>query len=307
MTPALRVALRLAVAGGLLAALWHWLDGPEALAHLRQARPGWLALGFGLLSAQIVLSALRWRLTAARLGQHFGAGFAVREYYLAVLANMTLPGGVIGDAGRAVRARADAGLGVSVQAVVIERLAGQVALAAVLVPGLLLWPGWAGRGLGLLVLMVAAAGVAVWLARAGPGMLRGLGRSLARAWWRDGAWRAQLGLSLAILACNIGGFAACAVAVGAGLPAVAVPVIVPLTLAAMLVPVSISGWGLREGAAAVLWPLAGLTAEAGIAASIAFGLTALAASLPAVALLRRAGAPSAVIPQGGDAGGKRGG
>jgi len=57
-------------------------------------------------------------------------------------------------------------------------------------------------------------------------------------------------------------------------------VLVPLTLVAMLLPISVGGWGLREGAAAVLWPIAGFSAEAGVAASIAFGLAALAAALP---------------------------
>ena len=107
---------------------------------------------------------------------------------------------------------------------------------------------------------------------------------LARAWLRDGAWRAQAGYSLAIVGCSIGAFAAAAASVGASLPMVAL-VIYPLTLAAMLIPVSIAGWGLREGAAAALWPLAGLSAEAGVAASVVYGLAALASALPGVLFL----------------------
>jgi hypothetical protein len=52
----------------------------------------------------------------------------VREYYLAQIVNQSLPGGMIGDAGRAVRARAQAGLLAAGQAVVFERLAGQIAM-----------------------------------------------------------------------------------------------------------------------------------------------------------------------------------
>jgi len=281
------LALRVAVAAGMLALLWWALDGAELLARLRGAHPGWVALAVALLVAQTVLSALRWRATAAALGQAIGAGRAVREYFLGVLANMALPGGVVGDAARAVRARdAGRGLGGAVQAVVIERLAGQVMLAAVVLAGLAVWPlvpGWVPLA-GL-----AACAVAVLVMPRLPG-LRVIASVLARAWLRDGAWRAQLGYSLAITGCSIGAFAAAATAVGAGVP-VAALVVLPLTLAAMLIPVGVAGWGLREGAAAVLWPLAGLAPEAGVAASVVYGLAALASALPGLLFLPGPAAP----------------
>jgi hypothetical protein len=65
--------------------------------------------------------------------------------------------------------------------------------------------------------------------------------------------------------------------------------LLPLTLAAMLIPLTIAGWGLREGAAAALWPLAGIAPEAAVAASVVFGIAALAAALPGVAALWQRG------------------
>ena len=53
-----------------------------------------------------------------------------------------------------------------------------------------------------------------------------------------------------------------------------------LLLLAMAVPLTVAGWGVREGAAAVLWPLAGLPAEQGVALSVGYGLTVLLSSLP---------------------------
>ena len=61
--------------------------------------------------------------------------------------------------------------------------------------------------------------------------------------------------------------------------------------------------GLRivhEGAAAAFFPLAGASATAGLAASIAFGLVFLISTLPGLALLLAAGRPNA------DAGPRRG-
>ncbi len=282
-------AARIAVAALLLAGLWHGFDGAAILARLAGATPGWLILATGLLSAQIVLSALRWRLTAGALGQGFGRRLAIREYHLAVLANMALPGGVLGDAGRALRARdvAGAGLARAATAVVLERLAGQLALVAALLLGLALWPGGTAWALGVAAGLSLAAAAVVAMRRSRSEPLARLARAIERAWWRGGIWRRQLLYSAAILGVNLGAFAAASLAVGAPLDPRAALLILPLTLAAMLIPLSVAGWGLREGAAAALWPLAGLTAEAGIAASVAFGLCALVAALPGLAVLAR--------------------
>ena len=281
----IRAALRILVPVALLALIWRHLDGAQALAYLAGADPGLIALALVLLHVQIVAAALRWRVTAAQLGQELGRGQALAEYYLAVLANAVLPGGVLGDAGRAVRARGAVGVRASAQAVVIERLIGQILLFAVLVPGLLLLalPGRAAMLAGLAGAVLAAGAALRW----GPAPVRAFGRALWRAW--APVWRTQLGLSAIALAGLVGAFAACSAAVGAPLSAGIAAVLVPLTLVAMLLPVSVGGWGLREGAAALLWPVAGYSAEAGVAASMAFGLAALAAALPGLVVPARAG------------------
>jgi uncharacterized membrane protein YbhN (UPF0104 family) len=62
-----------------------------------------------------------------------------------------------------------------------------------------------------------------------------------------------------------------------------------LLLLAMVVPITVSGWGVREGAAALLWPAAGLPAEQGVAISIGYGALIFLASWPgALVFLKRA-------------------
>jgi uncharacterized membrane protein YbhN (UPF0104 family) len=117
---------------------------------------GGLALaGAGLLalSVQTVLSALRWQLTARQLGIALGTVQAIREYYLSQVVNQSLPGGMIGDAGRAVRSRGQAGLVAAGRPWCSNGLAGQIAmfvlavafLATLAVPGGLDWPRWLAR------------------------------------------------------------------------------------------------------------------------------------------------------------------
>jgi hypothetical protein len=50
------------------------------------------------------------------------------------------------------------------------------------------------------------------------------------------------------------------------------------------VPLTIGGWGLREGAAVALFPLAGATAAEGFAASASFGVVFLLTSVLGMAL-----------------------
>ncbi len=289
-------AAQLAVAFGLLALVWRVADGAAAARLLAGANPLWLLAAMAVLTLQTVLSALRWRLTAAQLGIPLARRTALREYYLSQIVNQALPGGVIGDAGRAVRSRQAAGLMASGQAVVFERLAGQIALFTVMaaaflvtlvVPGGLDWPLWACWAVGgLIVAGLIVPGLLWALARMGfAAGLRRQGEALWLAVLAPEVRARQITLNLAAVLCNIAGFGFCIWAVGVPLPVPAIIALVPLILLAMVIPVSISGWGVREGAAAALFPLAGASASDGLAASIAFGLVFLTTVLPGIALL----------------------
>lgn len=114
----LRIAGTLAIVG-----LVAWsVDIGQAVGLLASANGDLLLVAFAALTLQTVISAARWKITAARLEHRFSLLVAVREYYLAQFLNQTLPGGMVGDAGRAYRARHTAGLVRSGQAVLFERL-----------------------------------------------------------------------------------------------------------------------------------------------------------------------------------------
>jgi glycosyltransferase 2 family protein len=289
--------LRLVLPVAILALLWHLADGSAVLARLAQSDWRWLLAALVATNLQTLLSALRWRLTAAPLGQPLTVGHALGEYYLSQLVNQTLPGGVLGDAARAVRAR-QSSLATSAQAVVIERLVGQAALLAVMatgfataliLPGGLDWPPELGEATGIVVGTVALVGA----------LAAGLGGRvwprLGQAFWQSvrvsvlsrRAWPRHVVLGLAIVGCNLLTFAFCARATGTVLSPEVVVTLVPLILTAMLVPLSVAGWGLREGAAVALLPLAGVSPEAALAASLAFGAVILLGSLPGAAVLLR--------------------
>ncbi|SFZ85677.1 Uncharacterized membrane protein YbhN, UPF0104 family [Devosia enhydra] len=282
--------LRLIVPVLILALLWKLADGPRALARLQTIDWGWLAAALLLVNLQTVLSALRWKLVADALGMPIRLSHAVREYYISQLVNQTLPGGVVGDAARAVRARASGGLARAAQGVMIERLAGQLALLLVLgtglvigamMPGGMALPGLPSAGaLMILALVVVVAGLVMMVAARKVRFLASFPQAMRDALFTGTRLPLQAGLSLLIVATNLASFSFAALATGTTLGLEGVLILVPLILSAMLIPASVAGWGFREGAAAALFPLVGASASAGLAASLVFGLVILVASLP---------------------------
>lgn len=288
--------LRLGLSLAVLAVLVWIVDAPEALSRLRMMDLRWIAVALVCLTGVTVLMAWRWQITARRLGAAFGLGWAVREYYLAQLVNLCLPGGVLGDAGRALRSPKGAGgLTRAAHAVMIERLVGQAAVLMVGLVGLALtlmqggvdWPGWLLQGLVWSGVAACVVGAALGQVARRSGALQRFGQSLRIAFLARAAIVPQLALSVAIALLMIAAFAACARATGAALSLEAALTLVPLILTSMMIPVSVGGWGLREGAAAALFPIIGASASAGVAAGAAYGLALMIACLPGVLFLSR--------------------
>ncbi len=294
--------LQISLMLGLFVLLWRTMDGREALRILLEAKPVFILAAALALTLQTILSALRWRVTAGQLGIPIPVLRALREYYLAQFVNQSLPGGVVGDAGRAVRSREQAGLAVAAQAVVFERLAGQIGLLAVflvvlplsfLLPASFTWPAWLLNTvlISLSVLAMFALFVALMMRRSQQkdhAVRRFFSRLVKALAAREVVvWQVILSLGTALL--NITAFALCALALGVSLPLLAVAALVPIILVSMLLPLTIGGWGVREGAAALLFPVAGATAAQGLATSVAFGLVIAVAVLPGLAVTWLAG------------------
>jgi glycosyltransferase 2 family protein len=292
------LVLRIAALMILLALLFRLLDSRTTMAALARADPGLVLVGIGLVQAQVFLSSLRWKFTAGRLGLHLPLLRAAREYYVAVFLNQVLPGGVAGDAVRTYRNRTHDAAGesrwrASLRSVVLERAAGQVAFFVIAIAGLLAWPLFLPasvpedvEALVAVPVLVFAALIAMvaFAAMRGPRRIRralsDIGPDIHSVFVRRGAWLCQAVLSLTIVSSYIAVFVVAGAALGVTIPAIGWFTIVPMVLLAMLIPISIGGWGLREGAAAALFPLVGIDASLALAIAILYGLINLAGSLP---------------------------
>ena len=293
-----RIALHAAFSLALLAAVLALVDTDALAQRLTALDPLWLGAALLVTVPQYMLSAARWRLTASRLGAHLTVKEALTEYYLAVLGNQVLPGGVLGDAVRALRhGRRMGAHGIAIRAVIYERAAGQCALLIVMLPGLLAWPfvyggaALAAEMAGVAVAIAAGLALGTALLTSGPFAGTRAGRTLRRFVSEAGyALLApevrvrQMLYSFGVLATYLVCFYCAARGVGLVLSFGQVMTLVPAVLFSMSIPLTIAGWGIREATAAGIWGLAGLAATDGVAASVAYGAIVLLSALPGVAV-----------------------
>ncbi|WP_232839172.1 lysylphosphatidylglycerol synthase transmembrane domain-containing protein [Streptomyces triticisoli] len=309
-TPALRTHFGTVAGVAILAVLMWRLGTGVFLEGLRRIDAPTLltALGIGLVTT--VFSAWRWQLVARGLRIRLPLGPAVADYYRALFLNAALPGGVLGDVHRAVRHGQSAGdMGRGVRTVVLERVAGQVALAVTGVIVLLTLPSPVReetRNLAPLLVLGAAGALAVVLAlrmnRAPSRRGRALRRTLGEA--REGLLSRRNGpgvalSSLTVLTGHVAMFVVAAHIAGSTAPVLVLLPLAVLALLAMGLPLNVGGFGPREGATAWAFGAAGLGASTGLAVAVVYGVLCLVASLPGALVLvarwytgMRAGSPT---------------
>lgn len=285
------------VAGVLILTVLLWRMGTGVfLDGLRRIDVPTVLVALGIGAVTTVFSAWRWALVARGLRIRLPFGAAVADYYRALFLNAALPGGILGDVHRAVRHGQSAGdVGRGVRAVVLERTAGQLALAGAGVTVLLVLPSPVMgelRSLAPLVLLAAAGALAVVLAlrmnSSRPRPAGRLGKALAEA--REGLLSRRNGPGVAVSSVVVlGGYVAMFVVAarvaGSGASVLSLLPIAMLALLAMAVPLNVGGWGPREGVTAWAFGAAGLGASTGLSVAVVYGVLSFVAALPGAVVL----------------------
>ncbi len=284
--------LRCVISVGLLIMLWRSADGPQIIAHLGNLDANYALAALIVTVPQVALSAWRWHFAASRLELFLPFRQAFSEYYLAVFLNQVLPGGVAGDAARAWRhgRSQTAGLGAAARAVILERASGQIALFAVVVVAIafdggalisLFGPVWLWGG--GFVCVAALVLLGLHKGRWWPHVVSFL--SDCRKVFSGRSGGIQLVSSLCVVATYLTVYGLAGRSVGVELSTGTLVTVVPIILFSMVLPVSVSGWGVREVVAVVFAASAGVTPENAVAVSVAYGLIILISSLPGLFVL----------------------
>jgi hypothetical protein len=232
---------------------------------------------------------------------HVPFGTVWRAYYVGSFFNNILPGSVGGDFVKISEVRkAGISLRRAAAAVVVERATGLAVVLglAVLVgaawPAMVYAPGlrslrWVVLGVGLGGLMCGAAAYALWRRGLRPWLstrpedsLAGRAHSLLEAFSAIHDEPARLALALLLSLVFYGGIAlTTGLALAAVGPAVSAPRVVslvPITRLAELVPITVGGLGVREGALTYCTAHFGPTAAQATAAGLLLRLTSYACS-----------------------------
>jgi uncharacterized membrane protein YbhN (UPF0104 family) len=250
---------------------------------------------FTLTALTTACSAWRWRVVARALGVDIGLPDAFCAYYRSLFLNSVLFGGVLGDVHRAVTHGRRAGDVVrGLRAVAWERLCGQVVQAALTVVVLLTLPSPVRPALpyvlaGVVGIAACAALVVRGAARRGRSRLTRAARAVS-ADLRHGVlvpdvWPRLTLASVLVVAGHTATFAIAARVAGSTAPLGELVALLLVVQSAMMIPLSVGGWGQREGAAAWAFGAAGLGAATGVTVATLYAVLMLAAVAPGAGLL----------------------
>jgi uncharacterized membrane protein YbhN (UPF0104 family) len=311
------ITLKAAISGVLIWLLLRYVD-LSATSRLLRTEQGIVALGLAI--AALILQAglagvrLRWIMALMDDDCSWGRGFAI--WMVGLLVSQVLITFIAGDAARiwqlALRGHRRR---TAAKAILLERAIGFAILLAMVLacvplllartqPGALRTGGivLAALCVGGLVAFVGSAfvaGFSGWLpARLRDRRIVGVALDVASTVRHLGqSWALSLAIALVsalMHLCNVAAIFAFVRAAGAdaGFVATAAAAL-PATLI-MLMPISLAGWGVREGALIVTYGLFGVPAETALAASVGFGLALLIASFPGVLFIRSA----RIVPAG---------
>lgn len=287
--------LRLAVGVTVLWFLGRRLGAAPFMDGLRAVTWPAVAAAGMLTALTTVCSAWRWRVVARALGVGIGLPGAVCAYYRSLFLNSVLVGGVLGDVHRAVRHGRRAGdVARGLRAVAWERLCGQVIQAVVTAVVLLTVPSPVRPALPYVLAGVAGvAGCAVLVvrgaARRGRSRLtrtaRAVSHDLRHGLLAPDVWPQLTLASVLVVAGHTATFVIAARLAGCTAPLGELVALLMVVQTAMVIPLSIGGWGPREGIAAWAFAAAGLGAATGVTVATLYAVLMLAAVAPGAGLL----------------------
>ncbi|MGB1547707.1 MAG: lysylphosphatidylglycerol synthase transmembrane domain-containing protein [Alphaproteobacteria bacterium] len=288
--------LKVAVSALLVGFLVTTHDIGEAVRSLGSIQVPWLLGSLVLLCLGIFLAGRRWSAILAGIGIDLRLREVFRMVLIGLFFNQALPSTIGGDAVRAwqIHRTANASVGLALRSVILDRLAGLAGLlllVALVLPFLFQItesPLAHGAILGLTAAAAAGLGVVLAFDRLPLGFLRGrvheallrLASDARKALFASR--RAPLVLGLSILIHLLSALAVFGLARGLGiaLGVVECLVLVPPVILLMLLPISLAGWGVREGAMIAALGFVNVPAGEALLLSIAFGLAVLLTNLP---------------------------
>jgi uncharacterized membrane protein YbhN (UPF0104 family) len=291
-------ALRLAVSVTLVAVVCRRIDAAGLARQFVTQSPVWLIVSALATLAQIGIAAMRWRETLLGLRVATPSGTALAVTYMASFFNCWLLGTMGGDAARALLAPAgERGRATIVHSVLLDRVMTFAGMGLVILPLAVFGVGPLARSLPLIVSLVVALLPLVLLPVLAPMSnlisgyrmpFAGLLLGLAGSWRQLCSERGRLAAALALATISTLAISATAWCLGRAqnldVTFVDFLMLMPPVVLLSGLPISVGGWGVREGAMIAALATVGVGASAAAMLSIQMGLLVAVLSLPGGAL-----------------------
>ncbi len=250
----------------------------------------------GIMVLQVIVAVFRWYRIMISKGVHISVRRSARYFWLGLFFNQLLPSSIGGDAIRGYcLVRDGQSVGRATLSVLLDRIlgmAGLVVLIALAIPyamNLINNPEmqW---GMMSALLVVIAGFIAIlfidiftrrfssWRVMKGLTTLASDARQLLGS--RQGLGLVLFSVLIHILSIVVVGMLSSALSIKVDW--IALTIIVPITTLLITIPLSIAGWGVREGVMVVGLGYVGIAPEEALALSILYGLLTLVVALPGV-------------------------
>ena len=247
----------------------------------------YILLVFFISFIQYVLSAYRWMYISSKNGSEMNFLYCLKFYYISTFINNILPGGVVGDIYRAYSARESdnnlINLSKSVQGIVFERLSGQIMMFFIFLISLTFFFLINAKYVAFLFTVVPVLLITfiiyivvrkIYFNKISSNEIVINFRKIfsGKIFWNHTIISFFVVLSYIVIyiisaeALSIDYFTFF--------------VFTPIVLFSMTLPVSIGGWGVREGTALLIAFLLGLSASSSISVAVMYGILNLFCSLP---------------------------
>ena len=290
-------ALKGGISIALVAFIINSVGIDRAVGHIINASPIWLLLAAFLVLLQVFIGAFRWQAVLKIYGDPLEYSQVFRFFYIGAFFNQALPSSVGGDAIRSYRAyKAGMGLGAAVGSVFLDRIATVLALVILVSVAVPFVAGSMSGNvetlkLSVMALLFVAVGGTIFLM-----FLDRMPEKLNRFRWVGSmaafagdvrkvfltpsiagplmfwAVLGHINLSIMVWVLSIG--------IGVDINLVDCLALFPLVLLIQTLPISIAGWGVREGAMVEVFAMVGVSAGGALAVSLLFGIIAAIMSIP---------------------------
>lgn len=288
-----KTVLKLVITVGIFYLLFKYIDFDSLIAILAKSHGGYILIAFAAQLASTLIAAYRWRMIMVALGFKERVSFYIQSYFKGSFFNQVLPGSIGGDATRMIDVvrrgyvKKDAFYGVFV-----DRVVGLVGLLVLNLASNVYFYGVFPEWLHSIINVVTLGGIAgfilmlnldkfTFLSRLkGLELFYRLGLRMERLYHDRLLLLRHVLISMIVHLLTVISIYFLALSVDAGAEPSVFLVGVPPVFLLMIVPLSLAGWGIREGAMVGILMLVGLAKAKILAISILFGILMILTALP---------------------------